>query len=65
MFSEKAKANANARKNYDVAYENLAIPEVRPEPKPEDAKKDPSEKEETESIVYDTVAIPEIHIRKK
>ncbi len=45
---------------YNLAFDNLAIPEVHTGKK----KSDDSEADSKPSINYDSVAIPEIHIKK-
>ena len=65
MFHFKNKIK-NARKerekkNYDLTYDNLAVPEIHTH-EPEDAA---DEDEKKPGITYDSVAIPEIHIRKR
>lgn len=67
MFGKKK--NTDGKKNYDLTYENLAIPEIHTH----EAEKEAAAKEEKEAghpdqkpgVVYDSVAIPEVHIRKK
>lgn len=49
------------QKKYSVNYENLAVPEVSTGEEPEQEK--PEEPEDT--VIYDTLAIPEVHFRKK
>ena len=52
--------NKKDKKQYDMTFDNLAIPEIHtgvPEQKPE-------EKDEKTTVTYDTVAVPEIHFRK-
>ncbi len=65
MFGKKK--NTDGKKNYDLTYENLAIPEIHTHETGE-ADKEPEEYHKTDSkpgVVYDSVAIPEVHIRKK
>lgn len=76
MFHFKNKIK-NARKectkkNYDLTYDNVAIPEVHKTSSTPDTAENttaafPSESsdEQTSSVSFDNVAIPEIHIRKK
>lgn len=66
MRSKEKDCNADVKKSYDVAYENLAVPEIRTDTGTAAKAPDASSQEETvDTIVYDEVAIPEIHIRKK
>lgn len=55
------KNNTQEKENYDIEYDNLAMPEIHTH---RAEHKQPSEPAE-ESVTYDTLAIPEIHIRKK
>ncbi len=62
------KDNKSTHEFYDVKYENLAVPEVHTEPEAEvhtEPEAEEEMEEEQESITYESVAIPEIHIRKK
>lgn len=61
MFNKKQN-NEEQKKNYEVAYENLAVPEVHTEEGEAEAQ---AAEEGTEPISYVDAAIPEIHIRKK
>ncbi len=62
MFLEKIKEKKAAEKhNYDLTYDNVAIPEVHTH-KPEDHEETPGE---DAPVHYDNVAIPEVHIRRK
>lgn len=45
---------------YDLDFENLAIPEIHTGQKKKEEPQEPQP-----SITYDTVAIPEIHIKHK
>lgn len=63
MFGKK-------KKNYDLTYENLASPEIHTHEAPEQEQTaQAEEKHEKEThkpgVVYDSVAIPEVHIKKK
>lgn len=53
-------------KKYNMTFDNLAIPEVSiGDAEPEgDETGENDKKKGTESITYDTVAIPEIHIKR-
>ena len=53
------------KKNYDLTYENLAIPEIHTHEAEEPADKEQKETDQKPEVVYDSVAIPEVHIRKK
>lgn len=76
MFHFKNKIK-NARKerekkNYDLTYDNVAIPEVHKTSSTPDTAENttaafPSESsdEQTSSVSFDNVAIPEVHIRRK
>ncbi len=49
---------------YKIESENLAVPEIhRTDEK--DAVEEEEQEHEDQSIIYDDVAIPEIHIRRK
>ncbi len=66
MFGKKK--NTDGKKNYDLTYENLAIPEIHTHETEETADKEKREAKEADQkpgVVYDSVAIPEVHIRKK
>lgn len=72
MFFKQKKQETEKKTEYEVSYENLAVPEVRKEDPDEtktvDAGMTAAEEtaaDEEETIVYDTVAIPEIHLKKK
>lgn len=58
---EKLKKKATEKHNYDLTYDNVAIPEVHTH-KPEDHEETPGE---DAPVHYDNVAIPEVHIRRK
>ena len=53
------------RKNYDLTYENLAIPEIHTHEAEEPVDQEQKETDQKPEVVYDSVAIPEVHIRKK
>lgn len=60
-FGRKIKEKKEQRKRYRVDTENLAVPEIHIG----EVKEDKGEiKEEEDSITYDEVAIPEIHVRR-
>ena len=61
MFWKKLKKKATEKHNYDLTYDNVAIPEVHTH-KPEDHEETPGE---DAPVHYDNVAIPEVHIRRK
>ena len=66
MFRKNSKKEE--KKNYDLSYENLAIPEIHTHEAEEQTDKEPEASGKTDSkpgVVYDSVAIPEVHIRKK
>lgn len=66
MFGKKK--NTDGKKNYDLTYENLAIPEIHTHETEEmtDKEKGKTRKpDQKPGVVYDSVAIPEVHIRKK
>ena len=69
MFGKKK--NTDGKKNYDLTYENLAIPEIHTNETEETADKEKREEKEAgqpdqkPGVLYDSVAIPEVHIRKK
>ena len=66
FWKKKKKQEVKAEKHdYELTYENVAVPEVHTHA-PEEAPASPQEKEdEEESVHYENLAIPEIHIRKK
>lgn len=72
MFFKQKKQETEKKTEYEVSYENLAVPEVRKED-PDETKTvdvgvtaaEETAADEEETIVYDTVAIPEIHLKKK
>lgn len=64
MFKKKLDKE-NKKLDFDVKYENLAVPEIHIGPKSEEVQDEIDDKEDTEGITYDSVAIPEIHIRRK
>ena len=47
--------------NYDLTFDNVAIPEIHTHKQKKQEEKDPKH----DPIEYDNVAIPEIHIRTK
>lgn len=60
-FLKKKKNTTYNEHEYDLTYDNVAIPEVHTHKAPHDDDThfdDPA-------ISYDNVAIPEVHIRKK
>ena len=61
MFWKKLKKKATEKHNYNLTYDNVAIPEVHTH-KPEDHEETPGE---DAPVHYDNVAIPEVHIRRK
>lgn len=63
MFGKKRKAETKEKHDYDLTYDNLAIPEVHTHD--EAAQEETSDTEEPPTVTYDSVAIPEVHIRKK
>ena len=67
MFGKNSKKEE--KKNYDLSYENLAIPEIhtheQQDERIEDRKEDADESQKGVGVVYDSVAIPEIHVKKK
>lgn len=60
MFFKKNQHRAEKNINYDVTYENLAIPEVHTKA----GMNEEEAEEKQDAITYESVAIPEIHIRK-
>lgn len=65
MFKKKSDKENKKKLNFDVKYENLAVPEIHVGTDSEDVQDEIDDAEDTESITYDSVAIPEIHIRRK
>lgn len=61
MFWKKKK-KSDKKAKYVVESEDLAVPEVHKNEVHEDKAEI---KDEDETITYDNVAIPEIHVRKK
>lgn len=61
MFWKKLKKKAAEKHNYDLTYDNVAIPGVHTH-KPEDTEETPGE---DAPVHYDNVAIPEVHIRQE
>ncbi len=58
----------SAIKKLHVKTENLAVPEIHTDAYDEKQKKtdvDENEERKEKDVVYDNVAIPEIHFRKK
>ena len=70
-FKNKIKNARKERekKNYDLTYDNVAIPEVHKaasDATTHTAEEQNSSKDEhTSSVSFDNVAIPEVHIRRK
>ena len=58
-----------SRKNYDLTYDNVAIPEVHKAASDATThtaeEQHSSEDEHASSVSFDNVAIPEVHIRRK
>ena len=74
MFGKRKKKRDEIKKNlrekldYTLHSENGAIPEIHPkdfEEIEEQIDEQEVEKEEEHSILYDNVAIPEVHLHKK
>lgn len=67
MFGKKSKREE--KKNYDLSYENLAIPEIhtheQQDEKLENRRESADEIQKEVGVVYDSVAIPEIHVKKR
>ena len=64
MFKKKSDKE-NKKLDFDVKYENLAVPEIHIGSKSDEVQDEIDDEEDTEGITYDSVAIPEIHIRRK
>ena len=70
-FKNKIKNTRKERekKNYDLTYDNVAIPEVHKaasDATTHTAEEQNSSKDEhASSVSFDNVAIPEVHIRRK
>lgn len=60
-FLKKKKSSIHHEHEYDLTYDNVAIPEVHTHKAPHD---DDTPSDDS-AISYDNVAIPEVHIRKK
>ena len=73
FWKKKEKKKVEEKHEYDVRYENVAVPEVHIHKEERnaslgkdinaDADADSGEKETV--IAYDSLAVPEIHIKKK
>ena len=73
FWKKKEKKKVEEKHEYDVQYENVAVPEVHIHKEEgnvslgkdmlADVDGDSSEKETM--ITYDSLAVPEIHIKKK
>ena len=61
MFEKLKKIFKNREDNYDLTFDNVAIPEVHV--KNTESHEDTDK--ENAPISYDNVAIPEVHIRNK
>ena len=57
-----AKKHDEEKHDYDLTFENVAIPEVHTHKTHDEATENESD---DSSINYDNLAIPEVHIRKK
>ena len=65
MFKKKSDKENKKKLDFDVKYENLAVPEIHIGSKRDEVQDEIDDEEDTEGITYDSVAIPEIHIRRK
>ncbi|MCI5569008.1 MAG: hypothetical protein ACOYBH_06930 [Candidatus Alectryocaccobium sp.] len=65
MFKKKLDKENKKNLDFDVKYENLAVPEIHIGSKSDEVQDEIDDEEDTEGITYDSVAIPEIHIRRK
>lgn len=59
MFHKKKKPKK--KHDYDLSFENVAIPEIHTHHTPEDD----TDEAEPPAVDYDNLAIPEVHIQKK
>lgn len=60
--NKKKKKYDEEQPDYDLTFENVAIPEVHTHKTHEETTEN---KSEHSSVNYDNLAIPEVHIRKK
>lgn len=58
-----SKKNIEKNDSYSIDTENLAIPEIHTGKVGHET--DDNDKDSKKEITYDTVAVPEVHIRKK
>ena len=59
------KKHSEKKSDYDLTYDNLAIPEIHTHEAEEPVDQEQKETDQKPEVVYDSVAIPEVHIRKK
>lgn len=63
LFQKHGKSADQKKHDYDLTYDNVAIPEIHTHKVTEQDSGD--NMEESPDACYDSVAIPEIHIKKK
>lgn len=63
LFQKHIKSENQKKHDYDLTYDNVAIPEIHTHKVTEHDSDD--NVEESPDACYDSVAIPEIHIKKK
>ena len=59
LFQKHAKVNADQKHDYDLTYDNVAIPEIHTHK----VKGSDVHEEDLKDAHYDSVAIPEVHIK--
>ena len=59
LFQKCAKVNADQKHDYDLTYDNVAIPEIHTH----NVKESDVHEEDLKDAHYDSVAIPEVHIK--
>ena len=62
MFGKKK--NTDGKKNYDLTYENLAIPEIHTHEAEEPVGQEQKETDQKPEVVYDSVANPKEKVKK-
>lgn len=60
LFQKHANSANQKKHDYDLTYDNVAIPEIHTH-KVSSANEDPAD---AKDACYDSVAIPEVHIRR-
>lgn len=65
MKNFKERIKEHLQKKYDISSDNLAVPEIRTHKDESKGNGTEDAKSQHPPITYDSVAIPEIHIKKK